>query len=376
LFLGKAEMLLTHTDLFRPVDLRMRIFTRVAKGSIRDRTKLSNQAIQDVSVSQLLSQVKIRSAAFEASPMAQIVVDNRGSLVMANAKAREQFGLSTGDMGHPFQDFQLSYRPAELRSVIEQALNGKVAILRRDIEWIDPASEDHLLEVEVTPINEEPNGVLGVSISFMDVTYQKHLQQQLEASNQELETTNEELQSTNEELETTNEELQSTVEELETTNEELQSTNEELETMNEELQSTNEELETLNDELRRNTNQLNQVNGYLESILASFRGGVVVLGEQLQIQIWNEKSEELWGLRAEEVRGTNFFNLDIGLPVDLLHQPVRAILAGEVAYQDVDLLAFNRRGKQITCRVACSPLFNTLQQITGVILIVNPSEAG
>ena len=61
----------------------------------------------------------------------------------------------------------------------------------------------------------------------------------------------EELQSTNEELETTNEELQSTVEELETTNEELQSTNEELETMNEELQSTNEELQTINEEAPR-----------------------------------------------------------------------------------------------------------------------------
>ena len=57
----------------------------------------------------------------------------------------------------------------------------------------------------------------------------------------------------NEELETTNEELQSTNEELETTNEELQSTNEELETMNEELQSTNEELQTINDELRERT---------------------------------------------------------------------------------------------------------------------------
>ena len=68
----------------------------------------------------------------------------------------------------------------------------------------------------------------------------------------------EELQSTNEELETTNEELQSTNEELETTNEELQSTNEELETMNEELQSTNEELETINEELRDRTGELNR----------------------------------------------------------------------------------------------------------------------
>jgi hypothetical protein len=53
----------------------------------------------------------------------------------------------------------------------------------------------------------------------------------------------------------------------------LQSTKEELETMNEELQSANEELQTMNEELRQRTEESAQINGLLESILASLRGG-------------------------------------------------------------------------------------------------------
>src|SRR5437667_180926 len=139
--------------------------------------------------------------------------------------------------------------------------------------------------------------------------------QDAETVNEELQAANEELQSTNEELETTNEELQSTNEELETTNEELQSTNEELETMNEELQSTNEELNTINEELRERTDELNRSNAFLNSILSSLRGGVVVVDRNNNVLIWNYMAEDLWGLRAEEIKGQSLMDLDIGLPV-------------------------------------------------------------
>ena len=82
------------------------------------------------------------------------------------------------------------------------------------------------------------------------------------------------MQSANEELETTNEELQSTVEELETTNEELQSTNEELETMNEELQSTNEELEPSTRSYASEHRDPGTTKSFLESVLTDLRVGV------------------------------------------------------------------------------------------------------
>ena len=88
--------------------------------------------------------------------------------------------------------------------------------------------------------------------------------------------------------------------------------------MNEELQSTNEELQTVNDELRQRGDDLRDANTLLETILTSVRSSVIVLDRELRVIAWNRRSEDLWGARAEEVRGQNFFNLDIGLPMDQL----------------------------------------------------------
>ncbi len=218
-------------------------------------------------------------------------------------------------MSRPLQDLQLSYRPAELRSCIDRAYTERREIVLKDVEWPADVGEASYYEVHVIPLMDPGGTLLGASVTFLDTTAAKRIaDEHLQATNA-LETAYEELQLTNEELETTNEELQSTVEELETTSEELQLTNEELETMNEELQSTNEELETVNDELRRRSEEFKRVNAFLEAILGSLRGGVVVVDPDFLIRVWNPQAENLWGLRSDEVRGSNLLNLDIGLPV-------------------------------------------------------------
>jgi two-component system CheB/CheR fusion protein len=189
-------------------------------------------------------------------------------------------------------------------------------------------------------------------------------------SKQELETAYEELQSTNEELETTNEELQSTVEELETTNEELQSTNEELETMNEELQSTNEELQTMNDELRNRSTELNSSNAFLEAVFTSLRAAVVVIDRELRVQVWNAGALDMWGVRRDEAQGSSFFNLDVGLPVAELHQPIREVLSGAAGHREMVLPATNRKGRSIRCRVSVAPLTGLDRAVTGAILLM------
>src|SRR2546423_6859690 len=234
------------------------------------------------------------------------------------------FALSQTDLGRPIQDLRMSYQPVEIRSYIDQVYAERLPILLRDVEWRSPTGEPRWLDVHIVPLLDG-SAIIGAAIAFADVSSAKRLQRELEHANQELETAYEELQATNEELETTNEELQSTVEELETTNEELQSTKEELETMNEELQSANEELETMNDELRGRGQELNVSNAYLESILTSLRSAVIVIDRELRVHVWNPEAAELWGLRADEVRGAHFFNLDIGLPVAELQHPIREI---------------------------------------------------
>jgi two-component system CheB/CheR fusion protein len=261
-----------------------------------------------------------------------------------------------------------------LRGPIDEARRDRRAKHLRNVERQVRDGETQHFDVWLVPLLDQDRQILGMSITFEDVTGSLELRDQLQRSNQDLETAYEELQSTNEELETTNEELQSTVEELETTNEELQSSNEELETMNEELQSSNAEQEAINHELMVRTEEIEQLNTYLHSIMRSLRLGVIVVGTDFDVQIWNEGSFELWGLRNDEVVGRSMLSLDIGLDVGALADPIRACLrTGESTVLVVP--AVNRRGRTIECRVRLAPLLGQDDEQQGVVIVVEDEAA-
>jgi two-component system CheB/CheR fusion protein len=376
LFLGKAEAIANRSDRFVAVDPRRKIFRRLPpdRRTVGAAVALTPEA---ANLEQLAIETVIRDAGYDASPLAQIVIDSDGNLVLANLQARMFFGLSPTDVGKPIQDLEISYRPVELRSRIEQAYADRHAISLRDIEW-RTGDEVRYVDVQVSPLIQSSGEFVGCAVMFTDVTRYRRLQQALTDSKRDADIASEELQSTVEELETTNEELQSTNEELETTNEELQSTNEELETMNEELQSANEELATINDELQERTDELNDVNAYLESVLGSLVSAVIVVDRNFQIQGWNSHARELWGLNEDEVRGSHLLNLDIGLPVDRLREPLKAILTGESTNGELVLPAVNRRGRPVETHVTFSPLARNGDEIRGAIMLmdVNPEPAG
>ena len=297
------------------------------------------------------------------------MVDVKGHLLLVNSRGRELFGLTARDLGRPLQDLEVSYRPVELRSCIDEAHSRQQVVQLREVSWPTPGGEPRYFNVQVTPILDASSTPLGSKVIFTDVTRQHELQEDLQRSRQEVETAYEELHSTNEELEATNEELQSTVEELETTNEELQSTNEELETMNEELQSTNEELETVNEELRQRGSDLSRSNIFLGGILRSVPLAVIVLDEHLQVELWSDVAADLWGLRADEVHGKHFFGLDIGLPVEQLKQPIAGLVRRGEERFEAEIDAMNRRGRQIRLRVQCVSI-GSAEHSKGIIILM------
>ncbi|MEH1847491.1 MAG: CheR family methyltransferase [Nostoc sp.] len=372
LFLGKAEMLLIHSDLFTPINLKNRIFTKVSSVNVRDRPLVvANSAYEETSKN-LSRHLRLRDMGFDTAPIAQIVIDNSGTLALVNEQARAMFALSPKDLTRPFQELELSYRPIELRSLIKRVYTEGRPLRLTNVERHLLNTERQYLDVQITPLKDIDASILGVSITFNDVTGYIQLQESLQRSRQELETIGEELQSTNEELETTNEELQSTNEELETINEELQSTNEELVTMNEELQSSNEELQTINHELSQRTTELDYTNVFLISILRSLQTGIVVIDSNFNISIWNYMAVELWGLRTDEVLGQSIFSLDIGLSVEQLRSPIRESLSGKKPFQEMILDAINRRGRKIKCYVAITPLVGIEMQ--GALLMMADVE--
>jgi two-component system CheB/CheR fusion protein len=293
-----------------------------------------------------------------------------GLVALCNRQATTLFGITSRDLGRPFRDLQVSYRPTELRRHIEQAQVERRTLHVSDVEFVRSPTETMHLDVQVNPLIDTDAGLLGVTLIFHDVTAAKQLRLALEHANQELEAAYEELQSTNEELETTNEELQSTVEELETTNEELQSTNEELETMNEELQSTNDELQGINEQLQRSGVELDDANAFLDAILGGLRAAITVVDRDLKVRVWNRQAENLWGLRADEALDQHLLNLDFGLPVDQLRPLIRQALADDADAADLQLEAVDRRGRPVTVRVSGSPLRGSADGASGAIIVM------
>jgi two-component system, chemotaxis family, CheB/CheR fusion protein len=374
LFLGKSEMLVRHSEYFKPIDVKRRVFRRVPRANLRERL---GQTVGDASLGPEAAAQRhsdLRTAAAAVGPLARLVVDSSRFLVDVSLRAQELFDVGPADIGRPLQDLELSYRPIELRAPLDQAFEQNRPVNAGQVEWGEPGQE-RILEAEVTPIGPVGRSALGAAITFADVTDYARLATEHGNSKRELETAYEELQSTVEELETTNEELQSTNEELETTNEELQSANEELQTMNEELTSTNDELEAMNEEQRRHADELDRLNLFLEGILGNLGVGVVVVDREHEVQLWNANSEDLWGLRADEVEGQDLLALDIGLPVGELKKPLEDALASSSASTTVVLDAVNRRGRSFRCEVRMMPLVSAKQGLYGAIVLMREEGA-
>jgi two-component system, chemotaxis family, CheB/CheR fusion protein len=103
--------------------------------------------------------------------------------------------------------------------------------------------------------------------------------------------------------------------------------------------------------------------------------GIIVLDRRLEVQSWNRKTEDLWGLQFAEAAGKSIITLDIGLPVRQLIEVIQTCLRGEVAVQKVIVAAVNRRGRTIQCRVTCSPLIMPSSgEVSGVILLMEEQE--
>jgi two-component system CheB/CheR fusion protein len=117
------------------------------------------------------------------------------------------------------------------------------------------------------------------------------------------------------------------------------------------------------------------MNAFMASILRSIDAAVIVLDGEFRVAAWNDGAFELWGLRAEEVQGQHFMNLDIGFPAHRLRDGLRSVLAGEQPPQTEIFEATNRRGRRVDCRVTLSPLADGGGVPHGVIVFMELAAA-
>ncbi|MDB4942056.1 MAG: chemotaxis protein CheR [Labilithrix sp.] len=362
LLLGKAEMLLTHSHLFTPLDLKQRLFQPAPRGQLRA-ARVPAQRRPRVERSEAEHQGVLR-AAVDAVPVAIIVLDPEGQVSLVNTQAATLFGISGDQVGRRLEELSLAFPPPDVSAYIDSARHDARAHALRGVEWAPAANDPAFLDIDICPLFGDAGALVGVQLAFRDITTAQRLKAEVQRAHVELAAAHQELQSTNDEL-------QSTVEELETTNEELQSTNEELETINEELQSTTEEMMTVADDMRQRDADLMTANGFLAGVLGSLTSGVAVLDADFRLKAWNPRMEELWGVRADEVIGASFFGLDIGLPLEPLRSAIQEALDAQGS-RKVMVDGTNRRGRPMKCVVVVSPL---LTGPGGVMVMVDEATS-
>jgi two-component system CheB/CheR fusion protein len=311
LFLGLAENVGSHSDLFAAVDRKQRIFqkrdhsilttTPGLQNVIREFARAAQEDDPEVqSVASLLRHTVERRVLERYAP-AHVLVNRESEVVLYSARTGKYLELPGGA---PTRNLLLQtkrgLRP-ELRAALDEARETHRRVERANI-ILDLDDRTSTIDLSVEPFGNNPGDPLFLVV-FRDVGPPRERSieprsddQRVEQLEQTLLETRERLQSEIEEHESALEELKSSNEELHTSNEELQSSNEELETAKEELQSLNEELQTTNSELLSKVEALDQANADLVNVFDSTKVAIVFLDPKLVIRNFTPAATEIYNL--------------------------------------------------------------------------------
>jgi two-component system CheB/CheR fusion protein len=85
---------------------------------------------------------QLDGATLSSGPVVQLAVDLADKLKVAIAAAESLFNLRPRDLGRPFSELEVSYRPAELRSRIEKVKTELRPQELHDVEWLRSGGAD------------------------------------------------------------------------------------------------------------------------------------------------------------------------------------------------------------------------------------------
>ncbi|HEY9615037.1 CheR family methyltransferase, partial [Allocoleopsis sp.] len=220
LFLGKAETIITKRQIFTPVHLKHRIFAKGLKLGMDEHWQISPRTSKKQAVDFLTSHIRIWQTAFETSPFAQLTVDSNSCLIMANEQANSLFGLTINDVGRPLR----SLKPGQILGLctsIQQVNRDFRPFTLKNVEWRSPTNTTYF-DIFITPVFSSDGHLVGINLTFTDVTSNKQLEKRLEYANLDLARVSKTLEQTKAALDTTHAELESTQQELETVHQEMQ----------------------------------------------------------------------------------------------------------------------------------------------------------
>lgn len=271
-----------------------------------------------MSISEPTSVRESLELSLSVSPLAQLVVSRDGYVRAASPPAGQLVGVPTGISGLPVIAVGTAESAAAVVRLVEQACDTGQPSAFLDLQWVPlDGSGPRWLSGGVVPL-ADPDGTVVAAIVTITPIHERALS--LRADNAE-------------------------------------------------LKRDNSELRSIADELRTRTHELNVVAIFLQSVLTSLRGAVVVADATGAIRFWNAEAERLWGIPRRAAMQSLLADLDLGVPPDLLREGIQAGMRGE-SVADM-ALSLNRADPDAdrSYIVNVTPLLGPGGSVAGVTLV-------
>ncbi|MFF7709423.1 chemotaxis protein CheB [Pseudomonas sp. NPDC007930] len=316
LFLSPSESVGHHGALFTPLDRRWKLYAAVkaarpaaptaesARGWAPERLNRAPEAPLKMARTASLEDLTRRMLLQDFVPTS-VATDLRGNILYVHGDTGDYLRPAPGQATLNVIDMARDGLQADLRAALHTAASGSGAeVIRREVQLPGPPPRG--LSLSVRPLAGSGDDEAIMLVCFEPLLAADAAQPspgaapvdagQVAALERALAHTRENLQASIDELQMSNEEFCSTNEELQSANEELQSTNEELETSREELQSVNEELITVNAELQAKVEQLFNMQNDMKNLLDSINIGAIFLDTHLCIRRFTREAVSIYRL--------------------------------------------------------------------------------
>ncbi len=385
LFLGTAETVGNFTDLFTPLNNKLRIFQRTPSvvrpepidfpssfaPPLPNGTEPRPALKSSLSLQALADQLILDNYSAPA-----VLANDKGNILYVSGRTGKYLEPAAGKANWNIFAMAREGLRYEISNAFHKALDQKVPVILRGLKVGTNGGQQH---VDITiQCLEQPEPLRGlVMIVFTDVAAplettaasrpgkagkipvrslrQAELERKFQQARLEAQAVREEMQTSQEELRSTNEEQQST-------NEELQSTNEELTTSKEEMQSLNEELQTVNAELQSKVDELSRANNDMKNLLNSTDIATLFLDNNLNVRRFTTQATKIIKLIPGDI-GRPITDLASDLLYPELTDDAREVLS-KLGFAEKPINA--RDGRWFTVRIM--PYRTLDDRIDGVVI--------
>ena len=379
LFLGSAESVGNFTDLFKPLDLKSRIYQRLRPLIQKEPIEFPNSfAPYQPEVNQPSDEVQnMQSLADKLilqyySPAA-VLVNGKGDILYITGRTGKYLEPAAGKVNWNIFAMAREGLNYKLSDTFYKAVRKKEEITSKNTVVLNEGGP-LMVDITVNPL-KEPEALRGmVMIIFTDVTTTSVCETinttvPITASNKREEELERELLQTRQmwqvagaEMQISQEEFKSSNEELQSCNEELQSTNEQLTTTKEEVQSSNEELKTINFELQSKLDDLSLVTSDMKNLMDSTKIATLFLDNMLLIKHFTNQMTVVSRLISSDV-GRPITDIASDLIYPELTEDVRKVQRTLIT---VEKQVMSRNGSWFNARIL--PYHTLEDKIDGVVI--------